>query len=51
MVCSIGLNPGLAENPVARQMRHSLLDYMASSKFKPTVELTQAQISGLVAGN
>ena len=30
LVCSIDLKNDLDQNPVARQMRHSLLDYMAA---------------------
>ncbi len=48
MVCSIDLQNGLEQNPVARQMRHSLLSYMASSKFRPAVSLTAAQVRGLI---
>lgn len=48
LVCSIDLEKDLDANPVARQMRHSLLDYMAGPKFKPAVALTPAQIRGLI---
>lgn len=48
MVCSIDLESDLDQNPVARQMRHSLLSYMASSRFKPAVSLTPAQVRSLV---
>jgi hypothetical protein len=51
LVSSIDLTAGLAENPVARQMRRSLLDYVAGDRFDPTVELTPAQIRGLLAGD
>ena len=37
----------LEQNPVARQMLHSLLDYMASERFQPAVELTAEQVRGL----
>ncbi|MBM3861274.1 MAG: glycoside hydrolase [Verrucomicrobia bacterium] len=42
VVCSIALDDS---NPVARQMRHSLLHYMASNKFAPkqTLELSAVQ--------
>jgi hypothetical protein len=48
LVCSIDLKKGREENPVARQMLRSLLDYMAGPKFKPTVALTPLQIQGLM---
>ena len=50
LVCSIDLKRDLDANPVARQMLHSLLDYMAGSKFKPAVALTPGQIRGLMTG-
>src|SRR5262249_43104607 len=48
LACSIDLERDLNQNPVARQLRHSLLAYMASSRFKPTVGLTEGQIRGLL---
>lgn len=51
LICSIDLKNRLDQNPVARQMRHSLLDYMAGPKFKPTVALTPADVEGLMAGS
>jgi len=48
LVCSIDLENGLHQNPVARQMRQSLLDYMASSRFRPSVSVTPEQIRGLL---
>jgi hypothetical protein len=48
LVCSIDLKKGREENPVARQMLRSLLDYMAGPKFKPIVALTPPQIQGLM---
>lgn len=39
----------LGENPVARQMRRSLLDYMGGPKFSPAVGLTVEQVRGLMA--
>jgi hypothetical protein len=44
LVCSIALNKNQEHNPVARQMLHSLLDYMAGPKFKPSVTLTPAEV-------
>lgn len=38
-----------ANDPVSRQMRVSLLDYMTSSRFKPAVELTADEIRKLFA--
>jgi hypothetical protein len=50
LVCSIDLNKDQQHNPVARQMRHSLLDYMAGPKFKPTVKLAPAEVQKLMVG-
>jgi hypothetical protein len=50
LVCSIDLKTGLDQNPVAWQMRRSLLRYMAGEHFKPTVALTAEQVRGLMAG-
>jgi hypothetical protein len=47
LITSIDLQNGPGENPVARQMLHSLLDYMAGEKFHPAVKLTPAQIRNL----
>jgi len=41
------LEADLEHNPVACQMRRSLINYMNSSTFKPTVSLTAAQVRGL----
>ncbi|MBM3888464.1 MAG: glycoside hydrolase, partial [Verrucomicrobia bacterium] len=49
LVCSVDLKNGLDENPVARQMRHSLLRYMNGDRFNPTVKLTAAQVQSLFA--
>jgi hypothetical protein len=48
LVCSIDLAGDLTLNPVARQMRHSLIQYAASPRFQPRVELTAEQVRGLV---
>jgi len=50
LVCSIALTKDLEHNPVARQLLHSLLHYMAGPKFKPTVALTPADVEGLMDG-
>ena len=44
LVTSIDLKNHLDKDPPAKQLRQSLLNYMASSKFKPAVELTPAQV-------
>jgi GH18 family chitinase len=49
LVTSIDLEHDLDGNPVARQMRHSLLRYAASDRFAPGVELTAAAVRALVA--
>ncbi|HKI70262.1 MAG TPA: glycoside hydrolase, partial [Verrucomicrobiae bacterium] len=45
MVCSIDLNP--KTNPVAQQLRRTLLDYMASAKFQPQTEISPADFLSL----
>lgn len=45
LVCSIDLN-GTA-SPVARQLRRSLLDYMAGGRFEPKTEVSQAVFENL----
>jgi hypothetical protein len=47
LVCSIDLERDLEANPVARQMRHSLLTYLGSDRFKPDHEVTLDQVRGL----
>lgn len=39
LVCTLDLNRDLAQRPVARQLRHSLLQYAASPDFNPTTEI------------
>jgi hypothetical protein len=51
LVTSIDLTTGLEENPVARQMRRSLLDYVAGDEFDPPVRLTPAQVRTVLAGD
>jgi hypothetical protein len=46
LVCSVDLKNGLDANPVARQMLHSILGYMAGDKFRPQVALTAEQARG-----
>ncbi len=48
MVCSIDLERDLETNAVARQLRSSLLHYMAGERFKPTVELSVKQVQSLL---
>jgi hypothetical protein len=47
LVCSMDLQKDLDTNPVARQMRHSLLQYMAGTGFAPKTEVTPQQIQAL----
>ena len=47
IVCGFDLTEDSAD-PVSRQMRASLVDYMAWKKFNPAVELTTSQIKGLI---
>ncbi len=48
LVTSIDLERDLEGNPVARQMRHSLLRYAASNRFAPQVEVTADAVRALV---
>jgi hypothetical protein len=48
LVCSIDLERNLDQNPVARQMRHSLLEYMASSRFAPKIAVSIEEIRKLM---
>src|SRR6185312_10782110 len=48
MVCSVDLKNELNADPVRRQFRRSLLDYMESKKFRPKVELRADQVQGLI---
>ena len=49
LVCSIDLERSLATNAVARQLRKSLLEYMAGDRFQPNATLTVEQIRGLMS--
>jgi hypothetical protein len=48
MVCSADLVSSLDTRPVARQLRRSLLDYMAGGKFDPQVAVSAADIGSLL---
>ncbi|MGF7217258.1 hypothetical protein GGR92_003431 [Spirosoma lacussanchae] len=48
MVCSFDISHDLASRPVARQLRHSLLTYMSSSAFAPSVALESGQLASLM---
>jgi hypothetical protein len=45
VVCSIGLDNNTS--PVARQLRRSLLDYMAGSQFQPQTEISSGDFASL----
>ena len=47
LVTSIDLENGLEANPVARQLRRSLLRYAASDRFAPQVEVPAEAIRAL----
>jgi hypothetical protein len=49
LVCSADLEKDLDHRPAARQLRQSLLSYLATSKFKPTVQVSANQIRNLLA--
>ena len=44
LVCAADLQRDLEKRPVARQLRRSLIDYMASDRFQPKVTLTVEQL-------
>ena len=50
LVCSIDLRKDPEDNPVARQMLHSLLRYMNGSRFKPTIALAPVEVRSLIDG-
>jgi hypothetical protein len=47
LVCSMDLRSDLEHRPVARQMLHSLLEYMSSEEFTPQFMLEPAQLKSL----
>lgn len=47
MVCSMNLSDRLNERPVARQLRYSLLQYMASDAFDPAVAVEPESLRAL----
>jgi beta-galactosidase len=47
LVCAFDLERDLENRPVARQLRRSLLDYMAGEKFQPTTEISVADFRAL----
>jgi hypothetical protein len=47
IVCSVNIDSGLVENPVARQFRKSLLEYMKGDKFAPQNEMNFRSINSL----
>lgn len=49
LFCSIDLRNDLESRPVARQLRYSLLKYMASPAFDPQGSVEAARIRGLLA--
>jgi len=48
LLCTIDIQNDLATRPAARQLRHSLLSYMASEKFSPDVSLSSDDLIGLL---
>jgi hypothetical protein len=48
MVCSIELKHDLDQNPVARQMLRSLLDYMGGKSFNPKVAVSKEALARLL---
>ena len=47
IVCSIDLNTDLDKRPVARQFRHSLLQYMNGVSFNPEFEMNLDMLNNL----
>ena len=47
LVCSFDVSTKLDERIVARQLRRSLLDYVASAKFQPKVSVSPEQMHGI----
>jgi hypothetical protein len=48
IVCAADLVSALDSQPVARQLRRSLLDYMASAQFQPPVAISAPEMRGLL---
>ncbi len=48
LACGCDLATDLEKRPVARQMRHSLLTYMADGRFDPKFSMTAAQLADLL---
>ncbi|MCE5187518.1 MAG: discoidin domain-containing protein [Planctomycetaceae bacterium] len=51
LLCSADLESELDRRPAARQLRESLLQYMASNAFKPAAQLTSQQFLGMQFDN
>ncbi len=51
LVCGPDLESDLPERPVARQLRNSLLDYMNSEQFNPSVAVTTDQLKTVFFDN
>ena len=47
LVCSIDL-PALQDKPEARQLLHSLLEYMNSEKFNPAASVDEAAVENIL---
>jgi len=47
LVCAFDLERDLETRPVARQLRRSLLDYLAGERFQPKTEISVAQFQSL----
>jgi hypothetical protein len=50
MVCSMDLDSNLDRRVVARQLRHSLMAYLAGDRFDPAIEVDPSAIRGLSKG-
>jgi hypothetical protein len=48
LVCSADLSKDLEKRPAARQLRESLVSYMAGKRFNPKVEVSKAELARLL---
>ncbi|MGC8625544.1 MAG: sugar-binding domain-containing protein [Phycisphaerae bacterium] len=48
LVCAMDLDTDIANRPAARQLRHSLLAYVAGSEFNPRYKFTAVEIQDLI---
>jgi len=49
VVCSVDLGNDLGVRPAARQLRRSILEYMGSRRFEPSVQVTREELLSVVS--